>query len=344
MSASIVSRHIGGSTFPAIGFGAMGIGGRTYGKVVSSDNEPRFKVLDRLLEIGCTHWDTANVYGDSEELIGAWFKRTGKRDKIFLATKFGVDFSQPDGPHANGTPEYAKKCFEDSLQKLGVDTVDLYYVHRIDPNTPIEVTMNFLVELVNAYRAGKIRYIGLSQPSPATLRRAHKIHPIAAIQVEYSPFERSIEQKGHLLETARELGVAVVAYSPLGKGLLTGQITSHSDFSETDLRKQIPKYAQENFPKILQLVDKFKQIGKAHNATSGQVALAYLLEQGDDIIPIPGSQRIEYIEENFSASQVKLTAEDIQALKKLIEETEISGAQYPPKLQAMLYAVTPELS
>ncbi|KAG8702388.1 hypothetical protein FRC11_011519 [Ceratobasidium sp. 423] len=339
MPASTVSRRIGGSTFPAIGFGAMSIGGRTYGKFVSSDNESRFEV-DRLLELGCTHWDTANVYGDSEELIGSWFKRTGKRDKIFLATKFGVEFSQ-SGLRANGTPQYAKLCFEESLKRLGVDTVDLYYVHRIDPSTPIEVTMNVLVEFV---KAGKIRYIGLSQPSPATLRRAHKIHPIAAIQVEYSPFERSIEQKGHLLETARELGVAVVAYSPLGKGLLTGQITSHSDFSEEDLRKQIPKYAQENFPKILELVDKFKQIGKAHNATSGQIALAYLLEQGNDIIPIPGSQRIEYIEENFSAGQIKLAPEELQMLKKLVDETEISGAQYPPALQAMLYADTPELS
>ncbi|KAJ1305131.1 hypothetical protein OPQ81_000168 [Rhizoctonia solani] len=340
MSASIVSRHIGDSTFPAIGFGAMGIGGRTYGKLVSSDKEPRFKVLDRLLELGCTHWDTSNVYGDSEELIGHWFKRTGNRNKIFLATKFGFDSSQPNVLRACGTPEYAKQCLDESLKKLGVDTIDLYYVHRIDPNTPIEVTMKALVQFV---KAGKIRYIGLSQPSPATLRRAHKIHPIAAIQVEYSPFERAIAQKGHLLETARELGIAVVAYSPLGKGLLTGQITSHSDFSDTDLRKQIPRFAQENFPKILELVDKFKQIGKAHNATSGQVALAYLLEEGDDIIPIPGSQRIEYVEENFGASQIKLTPDELQTLRKLVDETEISGAQYPPQLQAMLYADTPEL-
>ncbi|CAE6469446.1 unnamed protein product [Rhizoctonia solani] len=280
--------------------------------------------------MGCTHWDTANVYGVSEELIVV---------DLRIQLQFGIDFSQSNGPHAVGTPEYVKKCFEESIQKLGVDTVDLYYVTRIDPTTPIEVTMNFLVELV---KARKIRYIGLSQPSPATLRRGHKIHPIAAIQVE-SPFERSIEEKGHLLETARELGVPVVAYSPLGKGLLKGQLTSHSDFSYTDLRKQIPKYAQENFPKVLELVDKFKQIGKVHNATSGQVALAYLLEQGDDIIPIPGSQRIEYIEENFIASRIKLTAEEIQVLKKLIEETDISGAQYPPKLQAMLYVDTPEL-
>ncbi|QRW20709.1 aldo/keto reductase family protein [Rhizoctonia solani] len=311
MPASMIVRRIGGSSFPAIGFGSMGIGGKTYGNFVSSENEPRFKVLDRLLELGCTHWDTSNIYGDSEELIGNWFKRTGKRDQIFLATK-----------------------------KLGVDVIDLYYIHRIDPKTPIEVTMNFLAELV---KAGKIRYIGLSQPSPATLRRAHKVHPIAAIQVEYSPFERSIEKQGHLLETARELGIAIVAYSPLGKGLITGQITSHSEFSDSDLRKQIPKYSQENFPKILKLVDAFKQIGKAHNATSGQVALAYLLEQGDDIIPIPGSQRIEYIEENIGAGQIKLTTEEIQTLRKLVDETEVIGAQYPPVFQAMLYADTPEL-
>ncbi|CEL62273.1 hypothetical protein RSOLAG1IB_10337 [Rhizoctonia solani AG-1 IB] len=277
--------------------------------------------------------------GDSEELIGNWFKRTGKRDQIFLATKFGIIFDQ-SGASANGTPEYAKQCFEESLKKLGVETIDLYYVHRIDPKTPIEITMNCLAELV---KAGKIRYIGLSQPSPSTLRRAHKIHPIAAIQVEYSPFERSIEQKGHLLETARELGVAVVAYSPLGKGILTGQVTSHSDFSDSDLRKQIPKYAQENFPKILDLVDKFKQVGKAHNATSGQAALVYLLEQGDDIIPIPGSQRIEYIEENVGASQIKLTPEELQTLRKLVNETEMRGDQYPAQLQAMLYVDTPEL-
>lgn len=200
--------------------------------------------------------------------------------------------------------------------------------------------MNTLVEFV---KAGKIRNIGLSEPSPTTLRRAHKIHPIAAIQVEYSPFERTIEQKGHLLETARELGVAVVAYSPLGKGLLTGQIKSHSEFSDTDIRKRTPKYAQANFPRILELVDKFRQIGQRHNATSGQVALAYLLALGDDIIPIPGPQRIEYIEENFSAARLKLTPKELQTLNMFVNESKIDGEQYPPALQAMLYVDTPEL-
>ncbi|CAE6440500.1 unnamed protein product [Rhizoctonia solani] len=221
---------------------AVGIGGMTYGNFVSSEDGPRLSLLDQLLELGRTHWDTARGYGDSEELISNWFKRTGKYDQIFLVTKFGVDSSQPGGLRANGTPKWP----------------------------------------------GKIRHIGLSQPSFATIRRAHKVHPIVAIQVEYSPFERLIEQQEHLLEIARELVTAVMAYSPLGKGLLTEQTTSQDHFSDGDFRKQIRKYSQENFQKILKLIDGFKQIGKAHDATSGQVALAYLLEQGDDIIPISG--------------------------------------------------------
>ncbi|QRW21034.1 aldo/keto reductase family protein [Rhizoctonia solani] len=237
---------------------AVGIGGMTYGNFVSSEDGPRLSLLDQLLELGRTHWDTARGYGDSEELISNWFKRTGKYDQIFLVTKFGVDSSQPGGLRANGTPKCAEKCFNDYLEKLGVDIISL---------------------------PGKIRHIGLSQPSFATIRRAHKVHPIVAIQVEYSPFERLIEQQEHLLEIARELVTAVMAYSPLGKGLLTEQ-TDH--FSDGDFRKQIRKYSQENFQKILKLIDGFKQIGKAHDATSGQVALAYLLEQGDDIIPISG--------------------------------------------------------
>ncbi|KAF8600816.1 Aldo/keto reductase, partial [Ceratobasidium sp. AG-I] len=321
------TRRVGDNVFPAIGFGAMGIGGLAYGGHVTSDNEARFQVLDHLLELGCTHWDTANVYGDSEQLIGDWFKRTGKRDQIFLASKFGFRMEGPCG-----TPEYAKECIETSLQRLGVDTIDLYYVHRIDTNTPIEITITALAEYV---KAGKIRHIGLSQPSPATLRRAHKVHPVAAIQVEYSPFETVIEGKGHLLETARELGVQVVAYSPLGKGLFTGQITSHSDFRDSDLRKQIPKFSESNFPKILALIEKFKEIGKEHNASSGQVSLAFLLAQGDDIIPIPGSQRVKYIEENWSAARIELTPEDLKSLRQAVTEAQITGDQYPPALQAM---------
>ncbi|KAG9128408.1 hypothetical protein FRC07_013748 [Ceratobasidium sp. 392] len=257
---TLPARRIGNDHVTAIGFGAMGIGNFGYGSELNQDDETRFKVLDRLLELGCTNWDTADVYNDSEDLIGKWFKRTGKRDQIFLATKFAVT---PDGPR--GDPEYVKASIEKSLKRLGVDTIDLYYVHRIDPNVPIETTMAALVELV--------KYL-----NPCLL-------------FVYSPFVLDIEQQGHLLETARELGVAVVAYSPLGKGLITGQIKSHADLPEGDLRKIIPKYQDENFSKVLSLVEKLQKIGAKHNATAGQVTLAYLLAQGDDIIPIPGDDK-----------------------------------------------------
>ncbi|QRV78189.1 aldo/keto reductase family protein [Ceratobasidium sp. AG-Ba] len=335
--ATIPTRRIGDDNVSAIGFGAMGIGNFGYGSDLNQDDETRFKVLDRLLELGCTNWDTSDYYGDSEDLIGKWFKRTGKRDQIFLASKVNFAFT-PDG--IRGDPEYVKVAIEKSLKRLGINTIDLYYVHRIDPRVPIELTMGALVELV---KAGKIRYIGLSVPSPATLRRAHKVHPIAAIQVEYSPFVLDIEQKGHLLETARELGIAVVAYSPLGKGLITGQIKSHADMPENDPRKTIPKYKPENFPILLALVDRLKKVASKYNATSGQVTLAYLLSQGDDIIPIPGTRKLKYLEENLGALNVKLTSEDVNAIRQAIVETELTGDQYPPRLFEMLYRDTPEL-
>ncbi|KAB5596352.1 Aldo/keto reductase [Ceratobasidium theobromae] len=333
---TLPTRRIGKDNVTAIGFGAMGIGGLDYGSNVGG-YETRFKVLDKLFELGCTNWDTADIYGDSEELIGSWFKRTGKRDQIFLATKFGITMKGPCG-----TPEYIEQQIGQSLKRLGVDTIDLYYVHRIDKTVPIETTMGALVKLVNA---GKIRYIGLSEPSPATLRRAHKVHPIAAIQVEYSPFVLDIEQKGHLLETARELGVAVVAYSPLGRGLITGQITSYDGIPSDDIRKRIPKYSEANFPKILSLVNKFKEIGARHNATAGQVGLAFMLAQGDDILPIPGTKSVRYVEENLGALKIKLSTGDVKAIRQAITETELTGDQYPPGgYMEDLYLDTPEPS
>ncbi|KAF8605286.1 Aldo keto reductase [Ceratobasidium sp. AG-I] len=334
MSTSIPTRRIGKHQVSALGFGAMTIGGIAYGQGGQSDEE-RFKVLDKLLELGCTNWDTADVYGDSEELIGKWFKRTGKRNEIFLATKFALT---PTG--VRGTPEYVKEASARSLEKLGIDTIDLYYVHRIDSSVPIESTMGALVELVNA---GKIRYIGLSEPSPATLRRAHKVHPIAAIQVEYSPFMLDIEAKGHLLETARELGITVIAYSPLGRGLLTGQVKSQNDIPDDDFRKNIPKYSEANFPKILSLVSKINDIGTRHNATPGQVTLAFMLAQGDDIIPIPGTRTVKYVEENLGASKVTLSPEELKAIRQASAEAEISGDNYPAGYMEALYGDTPEL-
>ncbi|CAE6395583.1 unnamed protein product [Rhizoctonia solani] len=330
-TSALPTRRIGNDNVTALGFGAMGIGGIAYG--VAGDDESRFKVLDKLVELGCTNWDTADIYASFIPFVS---RKTGKRDQIFLATKFAITPKEP-----NGSPEYLKQQLNKSLELLGIDTIDLYYVHRIDQTIPIETTVGALAEQV---KAGKIRYIGLSEPSPATLRRAHKVHPIAAIQVEYSPFVLNIEQKGHLLETARELGVAVVAYSPLGRGILTGQITSNADIPDDDFKKQIPKYSEANFPKITSLVNKIKDIGKQHNATTGQVTLAFMLAQGDDIIPIPGTKNIKYAEENIGALKVKLNSEDIKEIRQAIVETELTGDQYPTAYMGILYGDTPELT
>ncbi|KAK9720391.1 Aldo-keto reductase str7 [Basidiobolus ranarum] len=335
-SATVLpSRKIGDSEVSALGYGAMGIGGAAYGSAGS--DEERFQFLDTLFESGCTNWDTADLYRDSEELIGKWFKRTGNRNKIFLATKFGVT---PNG--INGKPQYVRSAIEKSLKRLGVDQVDLYYLHRVDGTIPIEETVEAMAELV---REGKVKYLGLSEPSSQTLRRAHKVHPISAIQVEYSPFALDIEEKGHLLDTARELGITVVAYSPLGRGLLTGQIKSFDDFEDDDFRKTIPKFSQDNFPKIMKLVNDLQEIGKKHQATSSQVTLAWLLAQGDDIIPIPGTKKAKYLSENLASLKIKLSPEELTTIHRLAKaaDSDIPGTRYSSELNKYLYLDTPEL-
>ncbi|KAJ6482299.1 NADP-dependent oxidoreductase domain-containing protein [Mycena vitilis] len=330
------TRKLGNSTFSGVGFGAMGIS--TWYGAVESDEE-RFKVLDAAHAAGCVFWDTADIYGDSEVLIGKWFKRTGKRDDIFLASKFGFTPSFA----IDGSPAYVKAAAELSLKKLGVDHIDLYYLHRADSKTPIEHTIGAMAELV---KAGKVKHLGLSEVSAETLRRAHAVHPIAAVQVEYSPFTLDIEDpKIGLLATARELGVQIVAYSPLGRGLLTGQYKSTDDFEEDDFRKSIPRYSAKNFPNILKLADGLKAIGrKYNNATAGQVALAWLLAQGEDIIPIPGTKKIKYLEENIAAAKLTLSAEDVQAVRDIAAQADTSqGARYPPGMQEMLFVDTPAL-
>ncbi|KAF8187597.1 NADP-dependent oxidoreductase domain-containing protein [Mycena galopus ATCC 62051] len=329
-------RKIGNSTFSGIGFGAMGISS-FYGAVES--DEERFKVLDAAHAAGCTFWDTADVYGDSEELIGKWFKRTGKRGDIFLCSKFG--FLPTVG--IDGSPAYVKTATESSLKRLDVDCIDLYYLHRADPNTPIEHTVAAMAEFV---KAGKVKYLGLSEVSEATLRRAHAVHPIAAVQVEYSPFTLDIEDpKIGLLATARELGVQVVAYSPLGRGLLTGQLKSPDDFGDDDFRKAIPRYSAENFPNILKLGNGLKSIGtKYGGATAGQVALAWLLAQGDDIITIPGTKKIKYLEENIAAEKLVLSAEDLQAVRDVAAQADAGqGERYPAAMMSLMFADTPAL-
>ncbi|KIY65414.1 Aldo/keto reductase [Cylindrobasidium torrendii FP15055 ss-10] len=311
MSSTI--RKIGDSEVSPIGFGAMGIAA-FYGAVGS--DEERFKVLDAAYDAGCRHWDTADIYGDSEELLGKWFVRTGKRDDIFLATKFGVT---PTG--TNGSPAYVRQAFEKALKLLGVNHIDLWYLHRPPKDIPIEVTVGAMAELV---KEGKVKYIGLSECKPNDIRRAHSVHPIAAYQMEYSPLYLDIEQDG-TLDLCRELGIALVAYSPLARGLVTGQFRSPDDFEEGDGRRSIPKYSKENFPKILALVDKLKDIGAVHGATAGQVTLAWILAQGDNIIAIPGTKKIKYLHENLGSLKLRLTAEEVATIRRYVDEVELIG-------------------
>ncbi|KAF8654840.1 hypothetical protein AX16_003360 [Volvariella volvacea WC 439] len=329
-----IYRRIGNDTVHAIGFGAMGIS-RFYGP--TEPDEERFKVLDAAYNLGSRHWDSSNTYGDSEELIGKWFKRTGKRYEIFLTTKFGL---RPDSPR--GDPEYVKECLEASLKRLGVDYIDLYYIHRVDPNTPIEVTIRTLAEFV---KAGKIRYIGISECSARTLRRAHAVHPIAAVQLEVSPFTLEIfHENVGLAKAAKELGVTVVAYSPLGRGLLTGRFKSRDELAADDFRRTIPKYSNENFPKILNVVKKLDEIAQKRKFTIGQITLAWVLSKGDNFVVIPGTKKIEYLEENMGAEKIALTEEEISAIDKIAQEAEvdIQGDRYGPQMNPFLLGDTPE--
>ncbi|KAG2136657.1 Aldo keto reductase [Suillus clintonianus] len=333
------TRKIGTDDVSAIGFGAMGLSA-FYGQ--TGLDEERLKMLDKTYELGCTFWDTANVYGDNEELIGKWYAppfklNPEKRSKIFLATKFGHTKS---GRGIDGSPKNVHESFAESQRLLGVDKVELYYLHRPDTQTPIEETVGAMAELV---KQGKVKYLGLSECSADTLRRAQKVHPIAAAQVEYSPFTLDIEDPQlNILNTARELGIKIIAYSPLGRGLITGQYTSPEDFESNDYRRTIPRYSKENFPNILKLSDNLKKVGEHYNATAGQVALAWLLAQGDDVIPIPGTKKIKYLEENLCAIKVPLSPESVQEVRMIAEKADwVIGDRYPPASMKTLYAETP---
>lgn len=239
-----------------------------------------------------------------------------------------------------GDPEYVHEAINRSLSRLGVDYVDLYYLHRADRTVPIEHTVAAMAELV---RAGKVKHIGLSEISASTLRRAHAVHPISAIEVEYSPFTLDIEDESiGLLKTARELGVKIVAYSPLGRGLLTGRYKSPDDFGEGDFRKLVPRYSKENFPKILELVDGLKEIGKKYDATAGQISLAWVLAQGEDVIPIPGTTKLQNLKENMDAGKIKLSPEDVQAVREVADKANAAqGDRYPEAYMKALFADTP---
>ncbi|KAK0642815.1 Aldo-keto reductase yakc (NADP(+)) [Lasiodiplodia hormozganensis] len=330
-----------GPLVPRLGLGLMGL---SIELGEPAPDEERFKFLDRALELGETFWDTANVYGDSEDLLGKWFKRTGKRDEIFLATKFGGiiegKLGSPDVKFfLRSDPEHVKEACQRSLQRLGVDCIDLFYLHRVDGKTPIEHTVQAMAELK---AEGKIKHLGLSEVSATTLRRAHAVHPIAAVQMEYSPVTHEIETSG-LLAACRELGVAVVAYSPFGKGLVTGAFRSSKDFGPGDRRAIYPRFSDENLPQNLVLADTICGIAREKGCTPGQLTLAWLWAQGDDAFPIPGTSKIKNLEENVGAVNVDITPAEVAKVRKLVDEAEIAGTRYPTALMGGLMTDTPEL-
>jgi aryl-alcohol dehydrogenase-like predicted oxidoreductase len=289
--------------------------------------------IHRALELGINFLDTADVYGygDNEILVGNAIR--GRRDRVFVATKFAI-VRDPSNPHVRGVSgksEYVRAACEASLKRLGVEVIDLYYQHRVDPNTPIEETVGAMADLV---RAGKVRYLGLSEASPATIRRAHAVHPLAALQTEYSLWTRDPE--GEVLPTTRELGIAFVAYSPLGRGFLTGQIKRFEDLAEDDYRRLSPRFQGENFQKNLDLVARVELLAREKNCTPSQLALAWLLAQGNDIIPIPGTKRTKYLEENVGALDVKLTADDLKRIEEVAPKGVASGLRYPEAMMSLV--------
>ncbi|KAL6921617.1 hypothetical protein ACHAPO_010988 [Fusarium lateritium] len=312
-----------GTKIPAIGFGLMGLS-IAYG--AAEPDEERLKVLDRAWELGCTNWDTANIYGDSEDLVGKWFKlHPERRQDIFLATKFGIKMSDK-GIVTDSTPEHVRESIEKSLKRLGVDHVDLYYMHRAREDVPIEKTVEAMKQLVDE---GKVKYLGLSEVSSSTVRRAHAIHPIAAVQVEYNPWTLDIEGPSgtHILKTCRELDIAVFAYSPLGRGILTGRFRSVDDFEEGDSRRGLARFQGDNFKKNLEIVDKFDEMAKSKGYTSSQMTLAWLLDQSPNVFVIPGTKKIKYLEENVGAAKVTLSKEEDQELRRLVEDAEVAGGR-----------------
>src|SRR5476649_2045401 len=319
------TRQLGknGPHVSAIGLGCMGM---TDFYTTGSDTREATATLHRALELGVTLLDTADIYGphSNEELIGQAI--AGKRDQVFLASKFGIlrDPANPAYRGVSGKPEYIRTAIDGTLKRLGVETLDLYYQHRIDPEVAIEETVGAMAELV---KAGKVRYLGLSEASAETLERAHRVHPISALQSEYSLWSRDQEDNG-CLAACQRLGIAFVPYSPLGRGFLTGALKSPDDFAADDYRRSSPRFQGENFAKNLLLVDRVKALAAEKGITAGQLALAWVLAQGDDIVPIPGTKQRKYLEENVAALDIKLSAGELQTLKDLFPVEAVSGQRY----------------
>jgi aryl-alcohol dehydrogenase-like predicted oxidoreductase len=299
-------RNLNDLTVSDMGLGCMGMSA-FYG---TSDEGEAIRTIHRAIELGCTFLDTAEMYGPhtNEELVGRALK--DRRDEVVLATKFGIrqapTADEPNRRVIDGSPENVRRSIEGSLQRLGTDHVDLYYQHRIDPGTPIEETVGALAELV---QEGKIRHIGLSEASADTIRRAHATHPITAVQTEYSLWSRDVEAE--ILPTLRELGIGLVAYSPIGRGFLAGRFTDPAELDEGDFRRSNPRFTGENLERNQRLAAKIREIAQEKGITSGQLALAWVLAQGDDVVPIPGTKRVSYLEENWGATEVELSDDDL---------------------------------
>lgn len=327
--APLPKRRLGSSGLQvsAIGLGCMSLSG-VYGE---SPDEAGIAVIHAALERGITFLDTSDMYGfgHNEELVGKAIK--GRRDQIILATKFG-NLGGRGGKVADGRPEYVLSACEASLQRLGVDVIDLYYQHRVDPTVPVEDTFGAMAKLVEQ---GKVRALGISEARPATIRRAHATHPIAAVQNEFSLLYRTEAEE--TLQTTRELGIGFVAYSPLGRGLMTGAVESPESLAQSDARRRHPRFAAENISANLALVRRVADIAQHKGCTSGQLALAWLLAQGDDVVPIPGTKRIERLVENIGATAINLTAADVAAIAQSIPADAAAGLRYPEAQMKSVY-------